>query len=449
MTDSSNRVFPLDRLYAGANGQTRFDQVSRTPGVDPDQLAECRRLAHLMPPLPVQRTEAMPGAFGLFRGESIDYILAKAQQSANGAPQIQYILVPTAPLRSLGGNIRTFEGFACEPIPQFAVPRTDLAPFVLENPQAADDETQIDDLLALLGYCKNNMKIVSGLTAALVQSVGIGVINAPLSMRDRLTFIQGLLTLLPAAVRTRITFATSVIDPSQTNTQIKFLAADMRPARHLIYDWESGKLLTDAPADTYADFMITQFRLDPALVLKQTQQMEPIAIWRMRLKDDLPSALAWAAKRISLDAALKNGLPGDPQMVSVVLRDDPTLVDDMRVLYARHLLSLTLVLDEVERGDALVAALVKIRVWPTRLWNNSARLLRAKNGQRRYIAWLRAGWRKPPIWTHPVGDLCWRLRRSPVPTQLLQRTIPKRCAYSWNRSWMWHPPCNLSWQWRR
>lgn len=355
MTDSS-RVFQLDRLYAGSNDGPggSVDVVARTPGVSPDQLTECRRLANLMPPPPAQRTDDMPGSLGLFRGESSDYILAKAQQGTSGAPQYQFVLMPAAPLRLLGGNIRTFEAFAREPMPRFAAPRADLPLFVLEHPEPADIDTQIDDLLTLIGYCKNNTKVVGGLIAGLVQAMGIGVINAPFSIRDRLTFIQGLLTLLPAPVRASITFATSVIDPGQTNAQIKFLASDTRPARHLIFDWTAGKLLNDAPNDSYSHFIMAQLRLDPALVIEQTQKLERTAIWRTLRKDDLANALAWASKRASLDSAIMNGLAADPQMVAGVLREDPTLPDEMRVAYAKHLLAFALTLNEPERADVLI-----------------------------------------------------------------------------------------------
>jgi len=358
LTDN-NRVFQLARLYTGA--QSLFEQVSRTPGIGVDQLAECRRLANLLPPLPAQRTDDMPGALGLFRGDSIDFILVKAQQAANGAPLFQYLLMPAAPLRLLAGHVLTFESFAREPIPQYATPRTDLAPFVLENPESADSETQIEDLLALLTDCKNRSGVINGLLSALVQMMGIGVINAPLSMHDRLTFVQGLLTLLPAPVRSGITFATSVIDPSQTNTQIKFLASDSRPARHLIFDWEAGKLLTDPPNDTYSNFIMSQFRLDPSLVIQQTRQLEKTAAWRQFHKDELATALAWASKRASLDSALRSGLPADSKMVADVLRDDPTLPEDLRIIYARHLVTIALSLDEPERADSLLTVFPKYR----------------------------------------------------------------------------------------
>ncbi len=333
--------------------------IAHTPGAGIPQLAECRRLANLLPPLPAQRSDAMPGALGLFRGDSTDYILAKAQQGPSGAPQLQFVLIPIAPLRLLGGNIRTFEAFGREPIPQFAAPRDDLAPFVLENPEHADAEAQIEDLLSLLGFCKNKSATVGSLLAALVQLMGIGVINAPSSLKDRLTFIQGLLTLLPPSVRPLITFATSVLDPGQTNAQIKFLAADMRPARHLIYDWASGKLLTDPPDDPYSKFIMSQFRLDPSLVIEQTRQMDKIVAWRQFQKDELTTALTWAAKRVSLDLAMINNQPVNLDMLADVLRDDPTLNDDMRKLYSQHLLSVTMALDEPARADTLLAVFAR------------------------------------------------------------------------------------------
>jgi len=258
-------AFELDYLCVDApNGKISADRLIRTPGVSPAHLTECVRLAALWPPLPTQRTEAMPGSVGLFRGESVDYILVKAQQGTNGAPRFQYVLTPAAPLRQLAGNWRWFEPFARSPIPESAEPRADLPLLSFsDSPQPASVETQVDDLLALLSFCKNRMPLVRGLVAALVQMMAIGIVNAPLSLTDRLTFVQGLLTLLPAPIRGGITFASSVIDPARTNAQIKFLASDVRPARHLIFDWGAGKLLTDPPDDVYSQFIIAQFRLDP------------------------------------------------------------------------------------------------------------------------------------------------------------------------------------------
>jgi len=355
LTDYADAAFELDYLCVSAeNGAIKADRLFHTPGANPIQLAEFLRLATLWPPLPAQRTAAMPSAIGLFRGESTEFLLVKAMQGANGAPYFQYVLMPGAPMRQLAGNVRWFDSFARAPIPEGEPLRADLPRQRFDDMQPVSVDSQVDDLLALLTFCRNRVQTVAGLVAALVQHTGIGVINAPLSLPDRLTFIQGLLTLMPAPLRSGFTFATNVLDPARTNAQIKFLASDAaRPTNHLIYDWTTGKLIGDIPDDIYTNFIISQFRLDPALVVDQTRALERTAAWRMQRKDDLPSALAWAARRASLDSALKNGLPGDPVMVAEVLADDPSLTNDVRLMYARYMLNVTLSLNEPERGDSL------------------------------------------------------------------------------------------------
>src|SRR5258708_10095509 len=147
-------VFRLERLYvtiaAGQNGQPTMQELGRTRGILPEQLSECWRMARLMPPLPEQCTEAMPGAFGIFRGESAEYIIAKAQRTVSGAPIFQYLLAPAAVLRAISGNVSYFEPYACEPIQQFPAPRYDLPPFVIEDPEAPDYDTQIASLEAIM-----------------------------------------------------------------------------------------------------------------------------------------------------------------------------------------------------------------------------------------------------------------------------------------------------------
>lgn len=364
MTDQT-RIFQLERLYlaaASTEGQTPGLQLlARTPGVRPEHIAECRRAANLLPPPPAQRTSAMPSTIGLFRSESVDYILAKAQAGPQDLPQFQYLLLPAAAIRWLGGNLRLFESWAMEPIPNFPTQRLDLPPFVLENPEPPDAETQTDDLLALIGFTRNKLKVIEGLLAGLIQAMGIGIINAPLSLHDRIGFVQGLMSLLPIPARIAMTFATSVIAPAQTNTQIKFLASDVRPARHIIFDWAANKLLTEAPEDVYTKFIMAQLRLDTSFVVQQTEALARTAVWRATRKDDMANALGWASRRASVDVALQNGQPVDRAMVAAILREDPTLPDDLRVVYSRHLLSMSLAMDDPTLTDIIPTMAVQNR----------------------------------------------------------------------------------------
>jgi hypothetical protein len=368
MTDQTT-VFQLERFYVAitsqdgqtpqpstqpstqAGTQPGVQLLARTPGIRPEHVAECTRAANLTPPPWNQQSEAMPASFGLFRGDTVDYILAKAQTGAGGQAQIHYLIVPSLALRRVGGNLYLFEPFAKEPIPSFPTQRMDLPTFTLDNPHPPSSDTQTDDLLKLITFCKNDLKTVGGLLAGLVQAMGIGIINAPPSLHDRITFVQGLLAMLPVPARVAITFATSVVNPAQTNTQIKFLTSDVRPERHLIFDWSTGKLLQDPPEDVYSKFILAQLRLDTSLVLEQTERLARTAVWRAMRKDDMANALGWASRRASLDGAVENNLPADRNLVAAVLREDPTLPDEMRVKYTRHLLALSLALDDPASTD--------------------------------------------------------------------------------------------------
>jgi hypothetical protein len=99
-------------------------------------------------------------------------------------------------LRALGGNLRPFEAFAREPLPPANQP---LQPFVIANPRPPSAEQQSDALLALLSYCRNNIRTVSGLLAGMVQGLGIVITGAPASLRDRLTFVEGSAVLVACA----------------------------------------------------------------------------------------------------------------------------------------------------------------------------------------------------------------------------------------------------------
>jgi len=354
----NSQAFHLDQLYlalTNPDSKTPTVQVlARTPGVRPEHVVECRRVSPMLPPL---RTPNMPSALGIFRGETIDYVIAKVQAGPGNILLAHYVLAPASMMRQLGGNLHLLEPFGVTPIPMEQ--RSDLSLFALDGVRPPTTDAQADDLLLLIGYCKNNLKTVGNLLAGIVQGMGLAVLNAPPSLRDRLNFVQGLLTLLPAPARVAITFATTVSDPANSPAQIKFLSAEVPLEKHLIFDWATGKLRNDAPEDTYAKFILAQLRLDTSLVIEQTEKLARTAVWRAMRRETMANALAWASKRASLDSAVDGGLPADRVMVAAVLREDPTLPDDMRVAYSKHLLALSLALNDPANTEIIPALAVQ------------------------------------------------------------------------------------------
>lgn len=356
---SESQVFQLERFYIGTlvDNQQRTSTapgvIARTPNITSAQAAACVRLAPLIPPPPHEITGTMPGALGLFRGESTNFILVKAQLNDAGYPQLLYILLPVTPLRWLGGNVLAFRPLAMMDMPSFALTKPNLLPFELRNPTPANAEEQTEYLLDLLMYCHDSVKTVGGILAALIQGWPIAIVNSPPDIDLRLRFVQGLLTLLPPPARIGITFATYVQDPLSAPVQIKFLNQPAVPLQHLVYDWQTGKILSAIPEDTYSRYIIAQFRLDPAAVVEQTAHLARTAVWRAAHKENLGRALAWVARRAALDQTVREGQPADRETVMAILSEDPTLPDDLRLIYARHLLAFTLALEETESADII------------------------------------------------------------------------------------------------
>src|SRR5690606_34871347 len=154
-------------------------------------------------------------------------------------------------------------------------------------------EEQSDALLDLLLYCQDSISTVEGLLAALIQGWPVAIINSPRSLAQRLQFVQGLLSLLPVPARTGITFATHVTDPAAAPAQLKFAGQVTPPPKHLAYDWEHGRLLNKPPRDAYSRYIVSQLRLDPEIVIQQTEALARTTLWRAMQRERLASVLAW------------------------------------------------------------------------------------------------------------------------------------------------------------
>ena len=102
-----------------------------------------------------------------------------------------------------------------------------------------------------------------------MQGVPLVVQNAPQDVDSRVEFVQGLLALLPPSARFGVTFATHTVPSTQTDAQIRFHGGGKLSRETLVYDWPSGNMAGKAVDDEYSRFIISQLRLDAALVSKE------------------------------------------------------------------------------------------------------------------------------------------------------------------------------------
>ncbi len=353
----SEKVFELQRFYYGVfSGQSSVKPavLARTPGVSTQQVSEGLLFGRLEPPRHI--SDEMPASMGLFRGKNVPFVLTIARINSQSTPQLQYILLDTAVLLRMGGNMQTFLGLAHNEMPLFDKLR-ELSVFRLNNLQPPDPEAQGESIQRLLLYCKDNMKAVEGLLTALIQGNNVAVINAPASLEQRVYFLEGLVMLLPRPARGILTFATYVNKPENSVAQIKFLVnANTRPADHTMYDWQSGSLFpAKYERHNYARFVVSQLRLDPDRAVAEAERLAQTASWRAIRKDHLSNALEWVARRAKIDRAVQAGQPADRAAVAAILREDPTLSDELRVAYSQHLLTFALALQEWQTAEMVPA----------------------------------------------------------------------------------------------
>jgi hypothetical protein len=356
---SNERIFQIERFYFGnliQDGQPvgKPMVVAHSPGITAPIAQHCLRLMRVRPPdLNLTRPD-MPSTLAMLRGGELGYVMVKSQRTAEGYPQLMYIIIPDMAMRWLGGNYRLFESLGYQDMRTFEQPRRDLPTLSLEDPTPLPDDEQINLLYDLFYYCNDQVKTVEGLLAALIHNHPIAILNAPLSLQKRLGFIQGLLSLLPAPARVAMTWASHADSTATMPTQINFVSTPDQPKNACLYDLEQGQLLSAPVSDKYSKFIASQLRLDASLVVETTQNIARTAVWRAMRKDSLPQALLFASRRAAIDSAVSTNQPADREMVASILRQDPTLEGRLRIQYAKHLLAFTLALgDEFHHADVL------------------------------------------------------------------------------------------------
>jgi hypothetical protein len=356
--DNPVSVFALEHFYYGqsvANNKpdSRPRLLAASPNITPE-LAQAAVERATLPPL-IRSTNK---SWALVRGSrQLPFLLIQAQIGNAGEILSHYILLPSEVLRALGGNLRAMLKLAEDSLPTFASNGGKLKPIEIKPAESETTQQQIDDLLDLMTIARDSLDTIEQLLAAIVQGKPIIVQGAPNDFEQRLDFIEGILALLPLSVRFAVTFATHTLPTTESDVQIRFYSDDLPPKDTLVYNWTTGRLIGETFNDDYSRFMISQLRLDPELVIERTRALTSTAGWRMKQGDKLADALSYASHRVKVDTALINNQPINKDDVANILAEDPTLNDSMRIAYARHLLTFSLAMDDVQHADPIAKLL--------------------------------------------------------------------------------------------
>lgn len=349
--------YALEHFYHGqvvSGGRLQGDLrlLAQSPGVQPEHVAEAVRLARIPAP-----PGSLQGSWALVRGETVPFFIVQAIMGNGGQPMRHFVLMPIDVLRTIGGNLRALMALLLPQFPLFSTTGHTLPLLSLPQRPQPGFEAQETAMLALLSAVRDRLEHVEALLGAVIQGVPIVVEHAPDDLEQRVSFIEGLLALLPPPARFGVTFATYTTAAIPVDTQVRFLAEnDTPPPGVVTLDWKTGRVSGQNTEVEYARFIKSQLRLGTERVIEQTRLLTPVAGWRLKQGDTLADALSYGAFRLKIDTAVLNNQPVEAREVVRVLREDPTLNDETRIAYVRHLMAFALALDDIEEADLLPAA---------------------------------------------------------------------------------------------
>lgn len=350
--DFSVEHFYYGQLVSGGKpgGDPRL--LAASPGVRLEQVVEAMQVARLPPP-----PDSVTSAVGLVHGSSTPFFLTQSAKTAGQHAIRHYLLIPPDALRALAGNLRVLMSFVQPVMPLFEITGQQLPPLTISQAGPPAPALQESAMLDLMTFTKDRLNVIERLLAAVVQGAPLMIARAPADLTKRVAFVEGLLALLPPPARYGITFASYAEPESRLNAQIRFLAElpPDAPPEAVLYTWGEGSITGARVEDEYSGFIISQLRLDTGLVIQQTRALTPVAGWRIRRGDKLADALAYASYRLAVDHSVANNLPVEARDVAAVLADDPTLSEQLRFAYVRHLLAFALALDDESNAGLLLS----------------------------------------------------------------------------------------------
>lgn len=328
--------------------------LGRSGGVT-DNMVEFAVAAASFPPVP----DVNGVGWGIVRaGRGRPMVLGRAEQPDYPNPPLrQFIFVPANLYRELAGNIRAWLPLVSQPLPIYEMLSDGLDPVMLPDVNPPTREQAIDDLLFVFDAVKSNTNTIQPLVGAIVSGTPLLIKNAPKDAAVRAQFVQGLLALLPSSTRFGVTFALNHAADSGASVQIAFDDQVQGHGTQTVFDYQSGKISGMEVTNEYSKFVISQMRLDIELAIQATENLTPMAGWRFNNGASLAEALDYASYRVRMDQSIRNNLPVEASNVAKILAQDPTLEDDLRMKYARHLIRMSLAVDELEHVEAVSATM--------------------------------------------------------------------------------------------
>ena len=350
MTDTLDRII-YSTESAAENNNNHHEVIGFSGDLTSEDASQWRAFVTLAP-VP-DLTGPASQSVGIFAGPGRNFLLATVYHDLNH-PMHEYVLIPRKLLQQAAGNVEPLIEMVTEPTEAHLLPSdtkiTALeAPVVL--PWTFEDRLKYFHTL-LDEYAGGSMALVLQLLAAALDERHLLIQGFPGDTRARVTFVQGLMTLLPAHTRAELTFATRVSSGDSPNAMIIF-ADETLDTRRFIVDFPAGSPVDDAedrPADIpYVAMLRDLWQGDEADFMRALADLEPLATTILPGKDML-DGLNQLTAQVQMNEQVWRGEAVDPAALKTVFASDLPLSPDLTRRYGELLLKHSLDARDTEAG---------------------------------------------------------------------------------------------------
>ncbi len=371
MTNNGLEQLIYGRPTKDSRPTEEFYTLAMSQGLDTESATRFREVIPIEP-LPYPDAEQSQ-AVAIVEYSDDMFLLARAHNQ-NGDldhPIYQYVVLPDDVVYAMGGDIRLLIDLVDLPLPVYNAPNTLVDGLKLPAPATWTMDKRTGQLSRVLErWFKGDFESFVGLLGAVLDDRQLIIQNFSPVMQDRVQLVQGLMMLLPSAIRPCLTFATHMTVIEDTAPRLVFSESTPADTNRWIVDWSTYE--SPEPswlANLFTNHLLELWDGDMLDFVKATKLMD-LSTRRTNSNHSFQETLTALVERNQLDQQVQAGKELDAQALTDALAGDVSPQGKLRGQYLELLLNHalnerneeagTLVAQEMDKDPALDTALSDI-----------------------------------------------------------------------------------------
>lgn len=334
MTDTLDRI-----IYSKATDDTQLVPLAISGNLTADDADLWRSLVTLAPYPHTSRQNSQ--TTGIFPGPGRNFLLATAfyQGEEPESPIYEYTLLPRKVLQQAAGHLDPLIALVMQPETVLhTAPDSTTSPLDVPLLLPWRPGDRLNHFRTLLqDYAHGNIERALRLLGAALDDRRLLICGFSNEMRARIGLVQGIMAMLPAAVRADITFSTHVIRAAPAGTRVVFADDDL----------DTQRWIADNPGTRFPDVDITDIPYmkllrdlwdgDESAFIDVLAEMEPLAD-KLLPADSLSAGLTCLTDQIRLDQRVRDDQPIAAEDLKAVFTNNLPVAADLGQRYAQRLL---------------------------------------------------------------------------------------------------------------